>query len=230
MVSTNLWELLGGRDGVISLLPVDPKDLKASTLRDALFDENHVSSDGTLKGRFDSLYLQAGYSARDLFELFDSRQHATALVVASAAKPRLVGELVDAASQRVVPCYECGGTMQVARTDPDGAFLEWAECTIPHCDDRGNVVIDGNKAARELYFDQFGFKQSAPFVNIDARSDNRKVEFHVGMQGTAPSPLALIRALESVPDVDAPKRLTEASVVEQQKVMSDIVEAEVIGK
>lgn len=210
-VGQNLFELLGGRDEIVNLLPADPKDLKATALRDALMDGRHVDADGTLKKRFDTLYLSAGYSARDLFELFDSRQHAHALVVASAAKPRLVGELVEAASVKLVPCELCGGELRVARTGEDGEFVRWDACPVEHADERGRVAVDGNKAARELYFDQFGFQAKVPLVSVDARQDNRRVSFNVGMPGTSPSPLALIKALELVPDVGVNKQLTEAT-------------------
>lgn len=228
-VGQNLYDLLGGRDEIVNLLPVDPKDLKASALRDALMDTRHVDADGGLKRRFDSLYLSAGYSAKDLFELFDSRQHAHALVVASAAKPRLVGELVEAASVKLVPCDVCGGELRVARTDADGEFEGWSVCPVEHADERGRVSVDGNKAARELYFEQFGFKQAAPFVSVDARQDNRRVTFVSGMPGTSPSPLALIKALELVPDVGASNnQLTEATTEGTMRAMDTVVEGELV--
>jgi hypothetical protein len=227
-VGQNLYDLLGGRDEIVNLLPVDPKDLKASALRDALMDTRHVDTDGGLKRRFDTLYLSAGYSAKDLFELFDNRQQAHALVVASAAKPRLVGELVDAASVKFVPCDVCGGEIRVARTDEDGEFVRWDVCPVEHADERGRVTVDGNRAARELYFEQFGFKQSAPLVSIDSRQDNRRVSFVMGMPGTSPSPLALIKALELVPDVGASNRqLTEATTEGTMHAMST-VDAEIV--
>jgi len=230
----NLYELLGGRDEIVALLPTDPKDTKASTLRDTLMSSEFVAEDGSLKRRFDSMYLSAGYSARDLFELFDNRQHATALVVASAAKPRLVGELVEAASVKLVPCELCGATMRVAVTDDDGEFIRWDACPVEHADERGRVTVDGSKAARELYFEQFGFKTNAPLVSVDARQDNRRVTFTVGMPGTSPSPLALIKSLELVPDVGAQERrqLTEATTEGTLRGMNvaDVVEAEVVER
>lgn len=233
-VGQNLYDLLGGRDEIVNLLPADPKDLKASALRDALMSERFIDSDGTLKSRFDTLYLSAGYSARDLFDLFDNRQHATALVVASAAKPRLVGELVEAASVKLVPCEMCGGEMRVARTDEDGEFIRWDVCPVEHADEAGRVVVDGNKAARELYFEQFGFKTNVPLVSVDARQDNRRVTFVSGMPGTSPSPLALIRALEQVPDVGSPvskqSQLTAASTEGTMRGMDAVVDGEVVDR
>lgn len=229
-VGQNLYELLGGRDEIVALLPLDPKDTKAAALRDTLMSGEFVGTDGVLKRRFDTMYLSAGYSAKDLFDLFDNRQHATALVVASAAKPRLVGELVDAASVKLIPCELCGATMRVAVTDDDGEFVRWDACPVEHADDRGRVVVDGSKAARELYFEQFGFKTSTPLVSIDSRQDNRRVTFVSGMPGTSPSPLALIRALELVPDVGASKQLTEASTEGTMRGIDAVVEGEVVER
>lgn len=216
----NLFGLLGGREGVLDLLSARPStDTKASALANMLMDESCYGStpDGRPLMTFAKMYAAAGYSAKDVFELFNDRQHATALVVAAAAKPRLVSELVDAASQKLVACLDCGGTKRVAQTDEDGEFIRWAVCHV--CDPNGMIVLDGNARARELYFDHFGFKSANPMVSITNTRDNRQINFTVGGDGTAPSPVSMIRALEQVPDVGERKAIeTSTTILEGETV------------
>jgi hypothetical protein len=190
-----MFVAMGGRSGVLAVLEgVPDDDTKAAALRNMLMDPSVYQTTSFAKMR-----QRAGYSAKDVFELFNDRQHATALVVAAAAKPRLVGELVDAASVKRVACDVCGASKRIPEYDDDGDVVGWRQCEV--CDENGLVLVDGNAKARELYFGQFGFRADTPLVSIDNRQDNRSVTYVAGGPGSAPNPLTLIKALDQVKDV-----------------------------
>jgi hypothetical protein len=226
--SEAMYEAMGGRDGVLALLDgVSDEDSKANALRNMLMSSDALPDPRTNKPRlsFAKMRQRAGYSAKDVFELFNDRQHATALVVAAAAKPRLVAELVDAASQRLVPCFVCSGSKRIPETDNDGEVTGWKTCTV--CDEQGCVKEDGNQKARELYFGQFGFRADVPMVSITNANDNRSVTFTVGGPGTAPNPLSLIKALDQVKDVDR-KMVTGVDGLGPEQENEQVMEAETV--
>lgn len=223
IVSSNLYNLLGARRGIESLLDsCDPEDTRASALRDLL---SSYDVDGSSERRahdramtFDLMYAKAGYTAKDIYDIFRSRKDAVALVVATASKPQVVAELIEDVLKKLVPCLNCGGSKKQEVRDDEDTVIGYVECH--RCDPEGMMLIEGDAKARELYFDQFGFKTSGPMVAID----NRSVKFEVGGMGTAPAMTSTIQALERVKDV-GPRMLPAGS---ESPIDTPVRDAEVV--
>lgn len=228
--ASNLYDLLGGAEGVLDLIAGSKSD-KLQILETYIRREitDGPRADGHVKMTFGKMLAIAGLSEKDVYQLFRDRRRAETEVIIADAEPKLASQLVERASKRYIKCRLCGGTKVALIEGDDG--IEQVECT--RCNRNGLELVEGNQDSIELFFDLSKLK-SPGGVNIT--NDNRSVIFTPGAPGTAPSPVTMIRSLEAIKDA-GPKALPPPALdplMEQMKAKESeqekaTVDAEVIN-
>lgn len=235
LAARTLYELLGGRDGVLDLvcdLPTSQDNSKLNILRDILSSEEMMGKrkDGESKMSFGSMLATSGVSEKEIYQLFLDRKRAETLVTLASAEPHLAAEVVSSASSKYVPCRECGGTKKVYFEMNGEEVVK--DCN--QCDRRGMEIVEGSFKHQELFFDLTKLKQ-IPTTQINTNVDNRSVSFQVGQPGTAPTPLSMIKSLDRIRDqgprpnqqaLPAPSTIPDAMLPNELPVK----EAELVSK
>jgi hypothetical protein len=217
--ASNLYELLGEREGLLELLD-GTQDDRLLKLQGMLMDDATGGKrvDGLPKMTLGKMLAIAGVSEKDVYDVFKNRMRAETEVTIAAAEPRLAGELIERASKRYVLCRRCAGTKKYLIHEGEDDEKE-VDCKA--CDKYGKMLLEGDQKSVELYFDLSKLKQP---TGITVTNDNRhqSVVFQAGMVGTAPSPVAMIRSLEAA-DESGPVQIPAKAASSEGAVIDAVV-------
>lgn len=238
-VAKNLYDLLGGREGVLDLvrdIPQSPDNSKLNALRDVLLSDDLFATDrlGRVKTSFGTALNMTGVTERDVWQLFLDRRRAETVVTLADAEPRIAGEVIDAALSKLVPCRQCSATKVVYTEDGEGNVKSQA-CRA--CDRNGMQIEEGSFKHQELFFDLTKLKQiPATQINTNVTNDNRSINFQAGQPGSAPTPLSMIKSLDRIRDqgprpaaVAMLNPVSDVPDVMLPGVASGVKDAEVVG-